>query len=111
MRVIILSNNPTAREVFALASAEQAMLVLDFRMQEPGFGHRNGLHYSLGYRYGMFHHNHMITMTLKRINVWSRIDMPMIVIVEGPACAGSLRAAIVANYPLTQIVDGIPKPA
>jgi hypothetical protein len=108
MRVIIMSNDPRAVDVYKTACTEQALCVLDFRMQQPGFGHRNGLHYSLGHRYGLYHHSQMITMTLKRILRWSRAEMPMIVIVEGPACAASLRAAIRADYPLTQIVEGAP---
>lgn len=103
MRVIILSNNPTAREVFALACSEQAMRVFDFRMQEPGFGHRNGLHYSLGHRYGLHHHSQLLTIPLKSILRWHRLDLPMIVIVDNAAQAGQLRYAIRANYPLTQI--------
>lgn len=105
MRIIILTNDPTARAVFDLTRTTNAALVLDFRngdiLSKP-----TGLTYSLGNRYRRFHHHYFPAMIINRIRQWTHPDLPMIILINRGMTISDLRAMVMRNYPLTEIVEG-----
>ena len=110
MRIIILTNDPCAREVFDLARKSNTVLTMDFRNGETGFNRPNGLTYTLGHRYVQLHHHFFPAAVLRRVKKWSHPDLPLILIVDKSAPITALRSAVLRDYPLTEFVMQDSKP-
>jgi hypothetical protein len=107
MRIIILTNDPCAREVFDLTRKTNAALVMDFRNGDI-LSRPNGLTYSLGSRYRRFHHHFFPAAVINRVRQWTRPELPMIILINKGTTINDLRSTILCNYPLTEIVEGEP---
>lgn len=104
MRIIIMTNDPCAREVFDNTLKSNAALVMDFRHGDTVFSKPGGLHYSLGMRYTQLHHHFFPVAVIRRAVKWSHLYQPMIVIVNPDAPIHALRSALLKDYPLTEFV-------
>ena len=108
MQVIILTNDPCAREVFDLTRRTNAYLVMDFRNGDCVFSRPNGLSYSLGIHYCQLHHHFFPAAVIRRLKHWSHPDMPMIIIIDKSKSIHALRSTVLRDYPLTEFIEGMP---
>jgi hypothetical protein len=106
MKIIIMTNDPSAREVFDGTLKSNAALVMDFRHGDTVFSRPNGLTYSLGIRYCQLHHHFFPAAVIRRAVKWTHPYMPMIVIVNPDAQERihALRSVMLKDYPLTEFV-------
>ncbi len=105
MQIIILTNNPSAREVFSLACKTNAGLVMDFRSND--FSGPNGLTYSLRQHYCQLHHHFFPQSVIRRVKAWSHPNLPMIILVDKNQAINALRTTIMRDYPSTQFVTEV----
>jgi len=107
MRIIIMTNDPSARDIFSMTLKTGAAMVLDFRNGDI-LSRPSGLSYSLGNRYRRFHHHFFPAMVINRIRQWTHPDLPMIILINRGMTISDLRSMVMRNYPLTEIVEGDP---
>src|SRR3989304_3539170 len=100
MKIIMITNNPSARAVFELALKTNAPKILDFRnVTTRWFSHDNGLPYSLGNRYTRVRYGFFIVCTLKCLAGWAWPNLPLIIIVSHDTPNDTLRFAIWSKFP------------
>jgi hypothetical protein len=112
MKIIIMNNDPSARDVFDLACKTGALTVMDFRNGDV-VARANGLTYSLGHKYTQLHQHFFPAAVIRRATRTKWIEscyLTIIVIVNPDAPINALRSPLLRDYPLTEFVMPEVKP-